>query len=128
MAISDAAGCEQGKQLAYKFIKKYKDKFPSLVKAFKEDLDALLNHLRLPLRHRKYARTTNLVERNFEEERKRTRVVPCSLTEKSALELIFWVLVGAVERWRRVNFTKTELNCLDRLRDELGIKEKFQNI
>ncbi len=48
MAIRDAAGYEQGKQKAYKFIEKYKDKFPSLVRAFKEDLDALLNHLKLP--------------------------------------------------------------------------------
>ena len=50
--------------MAYEFIEKYKDKFPSLVKAFKEDLDALLNHLRLPFRHRKYVRTTNLVKQN----------------------------------------------------------------
>jgi len=40
MAIRDAAGYEQGKQMAYEFIQKYRDKFPSLVKAFKEDLPA----------------------------------------------------------------------------------------
>ena len=74
MAIRDAAGYEQGKQKAYEFIEKYRDKFPSLVKAFREDLDALLNHLRLPFRHRRYVRTTNLVERSFEEERRRTKV------------------------------------------------------
>ncbi|MDL1971274.1 MAG: hypothetical protein LWW94_10005 [Candidatus Desulfofervidaceae bacterium] len=38
------------------------------------------------------------------------------------------VLIRAAKRWRRVSFTKTELNCLDRLREELGIKEKFQDI
>ncbi len=92
MAIRDAAGYEQGKQLAYEFIERYKDKFPSLVRAFKEDLDALLNHLRLPFRHRRYVRTTNLVERSFEEERRKTKVIPCFLTEKSALKLVFSVL------------------------------------
>ena len=71
MTIRDAAGYEQGKQRAYEFIEKYKDKFPSLIKIFKEDLDALLNHLKLPFRHRMYIRTTNLVERSFEEERRR---------------------------------------------------------
>jgi len=73
-------------------------------------------------------RTTNLVERSFEEERRRTKVIPCFLTEKSALKLVFSVLIRAAKRWRRVSFTKTELNCLDRLREELGIKEKFQDI
>jgi len=48
-----AAGYEQGKQLAYEFIEKYRDRFPSLVKALKEDLDVLLNHLWLPFRRRK---------------------------------------------------------------------------
>ena len=127
MTIRDAAGYEQGKQRAYEFIEKYKDKFPSLIKIFKEDLDALLNHLKLPFRHRMYIRTTNLVERSFEEERRRTKVIPCFLTEKSALKLIFSVLIRAAKRWRRVSFSKTELNYLDRLREELGISENFQN-
>ena len=34
----DAAGYEQRKQMVYEFIEKYKDKFSSLAKAFKEDL------------------------------------------------------------------------------------------
>ena len=40
MSIRDAAGYEQGKQMAYEFIEKYRDKFPSLVRVFKEDLPA----------------------------------------------------------------------------------------
>ena len=127
MSIRDAAGYEQGKQMAYEFIEKYKDKFPSLVRAFKKDLDALLNHLRLPFRHRRYVRTTNLVERGFEEERRRTKIIPCFLTEKSALKLVFSVLIRAAKRWRKVSFTKIELNCLDKLKEELGIREGFQN-
>ena len=128
MAIRDAAAPEQGKQMAYEFIERYRDKFPSLVKAFREDLDALLNHLRLPFRHRRYVRTTNLVERSFEEERRRTKVIPCFLTEKSALKLVFSVLMRAAKRWRGINFTKIELNYLDRLREELGIKEEPQDM
>jgi len=54
-SIRDAANYEQGCQLSHEFIEKYEDKFPSLVKAFKEDLEALLNHLKLPPRHRRYA-------------------------------------------------------------------------
>jgi len=127
VAIRDAAGYEQGKQLAYEFIAKHEEEFPALVRAFQDDLDASLNHLKLPFRHRRYVRTTNLVERSFEEERRRTKVVPCFLTEKSALKLVFSVLIRAARRWRRVSFTKSELNYLDRLRKELGITDEIEN-
>ena len=82
----------------------------------------------LPFRHRRYVRTTNLVERSFEEERRRRKVIPCFLTEKSALKLVFSVLMRAAKRWRRISFTKIELNYLDRLREELGIKEEPQDM
>jgi hypothetical protein len=38
-----------------------------------EDPDALLAHVRLPARHRISCRTTNLIERSFEEERRPPR-------------------------------------------------------
>ena len=37
------------------------------------------------------------------------------------------MLIKAAKRWGGVNFTKTELNCPDKLREKLGTKEKFQN-
>ena len=71
--------------------------------------------------------TTNLVERGFEEERRRTKIIPYFLTEKCALKLVFSVLIRAAKKWRKVSFTKIELNCLDKLKEELGIREGFQN-
>jgi len=58
---------------------------------------------------------------------RRTKIIPCFLTEKSALKLVFSVLIRATKRWRKVSFTKIELNCLDKLKEELGIREGFQN-
>ena len=37
-----------------------------LVKAFREDQEALLSHLKFPVVHRRSIRTTNLIERSFE--------------------------------------------------------------
>jgi len=37
-----------------------------------KNLEALLNHLKIPVRHRRSVRTTNLIERSFEEEKRRT--------------------------------------------------------
>ena len=87
----------------------------------RDDL-AILNHLKVPVRHRKTVRTTNLVERNFEEERRRTKVIPDCLTEKSSLKLIFSVLIQAAGRWNRIPMDGRELGQLEALRRELGIE------
>jgi len=127
ISIRDAAGYEQGKQLAQEFIRTRRYDFSSLIKAFEDDLDASLAHLKLPFTHRKTARTTNLIERGFEEERRRTKIIPSFLTEKSALKLVFSVLIRSSAKWRRVKFTGREIAFLDRLRRELGIREEAEN-
>jgi transposase-like protein len=124
VAIREAANLEQGKQLAALFIRENQRDYPSLVKAFKDDLDALLNVLRVPAAHRKYVRTTNIIERSFEEERRRTKVIPGFLTEKSALKLVFSVLIRATKRWQRVNFDALTIARLDKLRDDLGLETR----
>ncbi len=68
-----------------------------------------------------------MLERNFEEECRRTKVIPCFLTEKSVLKPVFSALIKAARRWRRVSFTRRELNYLDRLRKELGIMDEIEN-
>jgi transposase-like protein len=68
-----------------------------LVAADREDIEALFGHLRLPVRHR-----TNLIERSFEEERRRTKVIPGFRTEQSCLKLVFSVLIRASRRWQRL--------------------------
>ena len=69
---------------------------------------------------------TNLVERSLAGAQKDKNNF-LFLTEKSALKLVFSVLIRAAKRWRKVSFTKIELNCLDRLKEELGTMEGFQN-
>jgi len=69
--------------------------------------------------------TTNLIERSFEEERRRTKIIPGFMTEKAALKLVFSVLIRAASRWHRVSFTDTERNYLDKLRTKLGIQENL---
>ncbi len=123
-AIRDAANLAQGKQLAAQFILEHQRDYPSLVRAFKDDLEALLNVLRVPVAHRKHVRTTNIIERSFEEERRRTKVIPGFLTEKSALKLIFSVLIRATKRWQGVHFDALTLARLDKLRDELGLETR----
>jgi len=122
--IRDAINYEEGKRLACEFIERYKNEYPMLIKAFKEDLTSLLNHLRLPAAHRRATRTSNLIERSFEEERRRTKVIPGFMTEKSGLKLVFATLIRVSRRWHKVKFTIFDINYLDKLRQELNIDNK----
>jgi transposase-like protein len=65
--IRDASSYDQGKRMAERFMQRYKKTYPTLVSAVSDDLEAVLSHLKLPIRHRKSVRTTNLIERSFVE-------------------------------------------------------------
>lgn len=84
-----------------------------------DDLTASLNHLKVPFGHRKSVRTTNLVERSFIEERRRTKIIPGFFGEKAALKLVFAVLQRAPRRWQRIRITELELRQIELLRIEL---------
>lgn len=114
--IRDAATFEQGQARAAEVIAKYDGSYPSAMASLKHDLTASLNHLKLPARLRQVVRTTNLLERTFEEERRRTKVIPRFFDEKSCLKLVFGVLMRVSRRWARIRFTETELEQLSTLR------------
>jgi transposase-like protein len=64
------------------FVQIYGRELPAVAQCFTDDFDACIAHLRFPLRHRKVIRTTNLLERLFLEERRRTKVVPHAFGER----------------------------------------------
>lgn len=82
-----------------------------------EDLEASLAHLKLPPCIG-IVRTTNLIERSFEEERRRAKVIPGFRTEKECLKLVFAALWRASERWRRVRFSEHERPQLEHYRQQ----------
>jgi len=84
---------------------------------------ASLAHLELPAVHRKHARTTNLIERGFEEERRRAKVIPRFRTEKESLKLVFAALWQTSERWRRMRFSERERRQLQRYRDGTKVQK-----
>jgi hypothetical protein len=56
-----------------------------------------------PVTHRRFARTTNLFEWLFVEERRRLKIMPNGFGEKAG------ALIRAAERWRGLRFTEFEL-------------------
>ncbi len=119
--VRDAATLEAGQAAAAEVLRRFGQEYPSAMRCFEEDLEGSLAELRLPVAHRIHARTTNLIERSFVEERRRTKAVGRFFDEKSALKLVFATLVRASARWSRVHTTPLERAQLDHLRRSLGL-------
>ena len=120
-AIRDAPTLDTARAQADRVINRYRREFPAAVACLEDDLEALLAIHRIPVRHRINVRTTNLVERSFVEERRRTKVIPRLLDEKSAMKLVFATLIRTAQRWSRISINDLERHQLQLLRQELGI-------
>ena len=123
--VRDAPDHGTGQRRAAELIEKYRSTLPSAMACFEDDLEASLNHLKLPSLHQKSIRSTNLVERGFEEERRRSKVIPKFRGEKECLKLVFATLWRASERWLKVKFTQMEQKQLEayiRVRQAMGKK------
>jgi putative transposase len=120
-AVRDAPTLDAARAAADRFENTYRAEFPAAVACFAEDRDALLAIHRVPVRHRIRVRTTNLAERSFEEERRRAKVIPRLMSERSAMKLVFATMIRAAERWCRVSITDLERHQLKLLRAELGL-------
>jgi len=126
-AVRDAPDIETGRRLAQEVVARFGDAYPSAMRSFEEDLEASLAHIELPAVHRKHVRTTNLIERGFEEERRRAKVIPRFRTEKECLKLVFATLWQASERWRRIRFSEHERRQLERYRQERRSRRQRSN-
>jgi transposase-like protein len=120
-AVRDAPTHQAGEAAAASVIEQFSNTYPAAVRCFAEDLEASLAHLKVPVRHRINVRTTNLLERSFVEERRRSKVIPRFTDEKSAMKLVFATLIRASDRWSRVSISELERKQLGLLRQELGI-------
>lgn len=92
---------------------------PSAVACLDDDFEACIAHLRFPLAHRRAIRTTNLLERLFGEERRRTKVIPHAFGERAVLKLMYAALIRAAERWRGIKMTEFEQRQLQAIKEEL---------
>jgi transposase-like protein len=111
---------EVADMIAADVLKTYQSVYPAAMRSFQDDWEACVAYLRCPAIHHKRIRTTNLLERSFLEERRRTRTIPRFFSEKSCLKLVFATLWRASQRWQGVRMTEIERQQLKLLRRELG--------
>jgi hypothetical protein len=84
------------------------------MRSFNDDLAASLAHLELPLAPRRQVRPTSLIDPSFEEEHRRTKILPRFWSEQSGLKLILAVLWRASARWPRVHITSLKHSSSER--------------
>lgn len=116
----EAASAALATLLRDDFIATYERELPAVVACFRDDFDACIAHLRFPLQHRKVIRTTNLLERLFLEERRRTKIIPHAFGERPVLKLMYAAVIRAADRWRGITVGEFEQRQLRAIRDELN--------
>jgi transposase-like protein len=92
-ALDEAISEQDGKHRLQQLVDQLdKEGFTAAARCLADDLDALVVHLRYPLRHRRRWRSTNLLERSLGEVKRRTKVMGRFPGETSCLTLVWAVL------------------------------------
>lgn len=107
---------EIAKMYAAKIIDEYAEKYPSAIRCLQEDFDACIQHMAFPAGHQKHIMTTNLLERAFVEQKRRTKIIPRFFDEKSCLKLVYATMVRASQKWRRIKMSLYDLALLKNIR------------
>jgi putative transposase len=119
-ACYQAASPALARLLREDIVATYASDLPAAAACLNGDFEACIAHLRFPLAHRRVIRTTNLLERLFGEERRRTKVIPHAFGERAILKLMYAALIRASERWRGIRVTEFEQGQLNAIRNELS--------
>jgi len=117
--MRDAPTFAEGQRRQQGLLAPYRDTFPEACRCLEDDAEASLNHRKVPARHRQYVRTSNLAERAFEEERRRTKVIPHLWDEARLVTLVFAVLIRVSERWGKKQFSEFEQHQMLALQQSL---------
>jgi putative transposase len=122
--MRDAPTREKAEERRDAIVARYQHEFPEACRCLLDDADASFNHLTVPQRHQQYVRTSNLVERAFVEERRRTKVIPHLFGEGSLVTLVFGVLIRVSDRWGKKCFSEFEQQQIRSLRGRLKLDEQ----
>jgi putative transposase len=117
-ALDDAINERDAKQRLQALVDELdKGGFTAAAKCLADDLDALVVHLRYPIRHRRRWRSTNLLERSLGEVKRRTKVMGRFPGEDSCLTLVWAVLdLLITHQTNGIRFTELDRQRLNRVR------------
>jgi transposase-like protein len=82
------------------WIEKWQGRYAKLVSWVEDNIEETLTYYRLPFRHHRHLKSTNMLERFNEEIKRRTHVVRIFPNEASCLRLVRALAVEQHERWQ----------------------------
>jgi putative transposase len=85
------------------FVETYGVKYEKAVAKLVKDRDELLAFYDFPAEHWKHIRTTNPIESVFATVRNRTRKTKGCLNRKTALAMVFRLMMSAKKKWRKIS-------------------------
>jgi len=85
------------------FVETYGVKYEKAAAKLVKDRDELLAFYDFPAEHWKHIRTTNPIESVFATVRNRTRKTKGCLNRKTALAMVFRLMMSAKKKWRKIN-------------------------
>jgi transposase-like protein len=91
----------QADQVAAAFVEKYRTIYPSAIACMERDWEACLTFYAFPELHWKNIRTTNIIERTFEEVKKRSKKMAAAFRNEGSCLLLFYAVVRGL-RFRKL--------------------------
>jgi putative transposase len=88
---------EKGDQELAAFIAKYENIYPSAVACLKRDLEACLTFYSFPAQHWKFIRTTNIIERLFNEVKKCSHKMAAAFRNENSCMLMFYAVIRSLK-------------------------------
>lgn len=117
----------ESESLMMQFVEAYGHTYPRAVECLLKDRNELLTYFKYPKEHWVSLKTTNPIESIFATVRLRTNATRRIRSPRSALYLIFQLIMRAEKRWRRINSPHLVEKVLDGVKFEDGIEVKNRN-
>jgi putative transposase len=105
-------------------VETYGVKYERAVKKLITNRDVLLTFHDFPAYHWKHIRTTNPIESVFATVRNRTRKTKGCLSRKTALSMVFKLMMSAKKKWRKLSGT----NRLPEVIQGVEFKDRFKQL
>ncbi len=87
---------DKADQEAAAFIARYEQIYPTAVECLKRDLEDCLTFYSFPEKHWKYIRTSNIIERLFEEVKKRSHKMAAAFRNEDSCMLMFYAVIRSL--------------------------------
>ncbi len=105
------------------FVRAYGAKYDKAVECMTKDRDRLLTFYDFPAEHWKHLRSANPIESTFATIRVKIAKTKGRLLPKTALAMVFKLLLSARRKWRRLNGSDHLAEVIQGVRFEDGIKQ-----